>query len=565
MDKLNPLTYSPITKEQIETLHRIQRNISRSHNQYALYFVECNLPNLRRQIIDELNSTNNLHLLTLDIADYPEEEALHIDEWINKKKTQDQNENPKKILSGINIIGLERLLPTDSNEQVIKTVSELNWRRSYFQALSVPVIFWLPSYVLTLLANQASDFYDWYSDIYYFNSGDHQQKQAYFQQVKSLRHPKSDISAHLYQSKQEKDKQLRQLLSLLDEENTSNDKAYIRNQIGLLFFSMGEVEKSLSNFKKSYALYKELNLDFDVAVVLNNMSQVFVTRGDYKLALENLGNALNLIKKSDNNLDISATINNIGQVYAFLGNYDDALINYETALKISRGLKDRSGVSSALNNIASVFHVRGDYINALRYFNESLNVCKENGDKSGISKILNNIASIYEVKEDYESANIYFKQSLEICNTIGDKLGIATTLSNMANIFKSQGNYNLALDYLEKSLTIDIETKNKVGMSINFNNFSQVYSAMGDYVQAIEYLKKTIELCEEVGNNEGLAYGNYNLGTLLQLINPDLFSENNSYLKKSYILAKAIGLEDILSSFKDFHSENGLPSRIPDR
>ena len=554
MNKLNLSTYGAMTKEQIETLSRIQRNIKRSHNQYALYFVECNLPNLRRQLIDELNNTDELHLLTLDIADYPEENSLHIDEWVNKQKIQFQSEYPKLALSGINILGLERLLPTDSDEKVIKTVSELNWRRSYFKALSVPVIFWLPSYVLSLLANQASDFYDWYSDIYHFNSGDEQKKEAYSQQVKSLRHPKSDISAHLYQSKQEKNKQLRQLISLLDESNTLNDKAYIRNQVGLLFYSMGELEKSLFNFQQSHDLYKEVDKGFDVAVVLNNISQVLITQGYNEKALKYLERALSILENNNERQSSGATLNNIGQAYSLLGNYNDALVNYKIALKISKEFNDKSGISSALNNIASVFHVRGDYANALRYFNKSLVVCKETGDKAGISKILNNTASIYEINKDYESAKFYFEQSLEICNAIGDKLGIATTLSNIANIFKEQGNYSLALDYLEKALDIDRETKNKFGISNSFNNLAQIYMAKGDYGTAINYLKKAIKVCEEVDNKEGLAYSYYNLGALLEVTKSDLVAKNNPYLQKSYELAKEIGLEDILSSFQASHS-----------
>ena len=82
---------TPITEEQIEVLQRIRRNIRRSENEYALYFVECNLPNLRRQLIGELDNTDNLNLLTLDITDYPKNEGIHIDEWVHKQKNKYQN------------------------------------------------------------------------------------------------------------------------------------------------------------------------------------------------------------------------------------------------------------------------------------------------------------------------------------------------------------------------------------------------------------------------------------------------------------------------------------------
>ena len=86
MDTLGLATNISITEEQKGVLNRIRRNIKRSENEYALYFVECNLPNLRKQLIDELDSTDGLNILTLNLADYPKDKGLHIDEWLSKKK-----------------------------------------------------------------------------------------------------------------------------------------------------------------------------------------------------------------------------------------------------------------------------------------------------------------------------------------------------------------------------------------------------------------------------------------------------------------------------------------------
>ena len=547
MKEFNAMLTHPVTAEQVEVLNRIRRNIKRSEDEYALYFVECNLPNLRRQLIDELDSTDNLNLLTLNIADYPIDEGLHIDEWINKQKNKCQNEKPKQLLDGINIIGLEQLLPTDSDEQIIKTVSELNWRRSYFQALAVPIIFWLPSYALALLANQASDFYDWYSDIYHFESDLEQKKFAVLQQVSSLRHPKSSIAAHQYQSKTEKEKQLRHLYALLDETRNLDDTATIQNQIGLLLFSIGRQEKAFSCFQCAYDIYRDINNRIGMASTLSNISQILISKGDYSSALDSLKTSLEIIKANKGDIGLGATLNNIGQVYSSIGNHEKALYYYNFGLKTCEQYGDRIGIGSALNNIASIYYDLGEYNNALDYFERSLKTCEEISDKLGLGTSLNNIASIYEIRKDYDKALVYFKRSLNICKEIGNRPGIATALSNIANMYQTWGDYNNAINYYKKSLIIDEETENITGMGLTFNNMAQIYSNQGDHIVAIDYFRKSIDISRAVNDKVGLAYSYYNLGSVLQKSDPDLLVQDNKYFIQAYDLAKELNLKEILS------------------
>ena len=545
MDTLDLSVENFITTEQINVLKRIERNIKRSDGEYALYFVECNLPNLRRQLIDKLESNSDINLLTLEIADYPKDQGIHIDEWISEQKKRYQNS--KKPLSGINIIGLEHLLPTDSNEQIIQTVSELNWRRSYFQALAVPIIFWLPRYALNLLTSNASDFYDWYSDIYHFDSDSTQKSFAISQQMTSLRHPKSHISAHQYLSKQEKEQQLRQLNALLDETNNINDIAHLKNQMGLLLYSIGLPDKALVAFQDAYLGYQKIGYKSGEAGVLSNISQVLRNQGKNESALDSLKKSLNIINKDSNKSGLAVTLNNLGQVYHDLGELEKALEYYERSLALCVQAYDKIGIGSTLNNIASIYHTRGDNANALKYFKSSLNICKEIDDKLGLSNLLGNIGILYHQDNDNDTALSYFKDSLKVCTEIGDDDGIAEALSNIGNIYKDQGNLASALEYFEKSLAIDEKIKNETRMILTLNKIAQIYVSEENYSEAIKYLENAIDICEKSGNKESLAYLSYNLGYVLQITNTGLSIENNTYLQKSYVLAKELGLDDILS------------------
>ncbi|MDN3448189.1 tetratricopeptide repeat protein [Psychrobacter sp. APC 3281] len=474
MDILEFSINTPITEEQIEVLQRIKRNIKRSENEYALYFVECNLPNLRRQLIGELDNTNNLNLLTLDIANYPKNEGLHIDEWVNKQKNKYQNAESKQSLDAINIIGLEQLLPTGSDEQIIKTVSELNWRRSYFQALKVPIIFWLPSYALALLANQASDFYDWYSDIYHFDSNLDQKKLAAFDQYSSLKHPDSQILSQHYQTSVEKEAQLKSLRALLDEATTLNDQAYVRTLMADLFFSIGNLDEALMHWKDAMKIVIQIDNKVAEQTILSNISQIYQAQGNYNKALDCLMKAQSLGEELNGVSDNGAISNNISLVYIARGDYKNALKELENSLKIDAKANDDIALSTRYINTGGIYYKIGEYDKALDYMNRALKLSQDIGNRVGISHSYNGIATIYGDKGYKDLALQYLKKSLKICEEVGNKVLLSTVLYNISIIYCDQRKFDASLQYLNRSLAISREIGDTENVAVTLSTIDSI-------------------------------------------------------------------------------------------
>lgn len=454
MKEFNAMLTHPVTAEQIEVLNRIRRNVKRSDGEYVLYFVECNLPNLRKQLMNELDSEDNLNLLTLNIADYPKDEGLHIDEWVGEQKNKYQNEKHKQLLDGINIVGLEQLLPTSSDEQIIKTVSELNWRRSYFQALKVPIIFWLPSYALELLVTQASDFYDWYSDIYYIESNLEQKKLAVAYQLNSLKHSHSRISAQHYQTIEDKEAHLKTLRSLLDEATTLNDNAYVKTLMADLLYSIGRLDEALIYWKDAMQIVIHTGSKVAEQTILSNISQVYQAQGNYDKALDCLLEAQSL-GESLNDISVNGAIsNNISLIYIARGDYKSALKELEKSLEIDIEMDDDVALCTSYMNTGGIYYKIGDYDKALHYMNKALKISQDTGNKVGISHSFNGIASVYHDKGNKDLALKYLKKALKICEELGNKVLLSTVLYNISSIYYEQGNFDIALKHLNDSLSI---------------------------------------------------------------------------------------------------------------
>lgn len=111
-------------------------------------------------------------------------------------------------------------------------------------------------------------------------------------------------------------------LTLLEQLNESNlikeRKAYIYNNLGIVFDELEQFNESIEYYKKSLEIKKKLKGDFQrsIGLTLNNMLKVYRRSGEYELAIE----------KYNEILSNKELINNHPDVYVLaLGNYANTL------------------------------------------------------------------------------------------------------------------------------------------------------------------------------------------------------------------------------------------------
>ena len=119
----------------------------------------------------------------------------------------------------------------------------------------------------------------------------------------------------------------------------------------------------------------------DTATTYNNIGLVYYSLGDYEKALEWYEKALAIQEKvlgADHPVT-AATYNNIGLVYYSLGEHEKALEWYEKALAIREKVLGAGHPSTATtyNNIAGVYYSLGDYEKALEWLEKALAIQKK--------------------------------------------------------------------------------------------------------------------------------------------------------------------------------------------
>ncbi|MFQ5978388.1 MAG: tetratricopeptide repeat protein [Candidatus Heimdallarchaeota archaeon] len=155
----------------------------------------------------------------------------------------------------------------------------------------------------------------------------------------------------------------------------------IYNNIGLAYEHLGELDKALSAFERSLALFQELGNEINQAIPLGN----------------------------------------IGRYYShWMGNNDRALDYYQQSLEISQKYNWKRILAHTLHSMGSVHHSQGDFERALDLFQQSLRLNEEIklvGWDYGQALPLYKIFLLYLELQELDHAKEYLKLLQEFCQT----------------------------------------------------------------------------------------------------------------------------------------------------
>jgi tetratricopeptide (TPR) repeat protein len=215
-------------------------------------------------------------------------------------------------------------------------------------------------------------------------------------------------------------------LELYRRATDRNGEAQTLNNIGEVYWSLGEMQKALEKHNEALPLWRIVGDRRGEAVTLINIGLVYRSLGETQKALEKYNEALPIMRAVGDRSEEAITLNNIGLVYWSLGETQKALEKYNEALPIRRAVGDRSGEAQTLNNIGTVYFSLGEGRKALEKFNEALPIRRAVGNRSGEAQTLNNIAAVYWSLGETQKALEKFNEALPIRRAVGDRRGRLT-------------------------------------------------------------------------------------------------------------------------------------------
>jgi CHAT domain-containing protein len=227
------------------------------------------------------------------------------------------------------------------------------------------------------------------------------------------------------------------------------------------------------------------------AQTLNNIGEVYWSLGEIRKALEKLNEALPLRRTVGDRRGEAQTLNNLGLVYWSLGEMQKALEKHNEALPISRAIGARKVEAETLADIGGVYLSLGEMQKALEKYNEALPLRRMVGDRRGEATTLTNIGQVYDALGETQKALEQYNDALLLRREIGDRSGEADTLLGIARVEQKRGNLTQARQLIEQAIgLIESLRTNIAGQELRASCFASRHEFFESYIDVLMQMRK---------------------------------------------------------------------------
>ncbi len=382
---------------------------------FDLGFIQSNFAKDREAIIQALINHPDCQEMQFEIWDFPDPDMRFLMDEILKVLPKVKVQADKKlifIVRGVeNAIGMTGEYPP--------MLVDFNWVRDAYPVM-VPhlMLFCLPDYAITRVANYAPDFWAWNSGTFVFKTPANTRDDAIFQTL--------DASKGITNCEvPEKQERIDLLTRLLMEYTPSNGR-------------------------------DETHEDLKTRIrVLNDLAIAHRSRSDYSTAKYYLKQALDLAKDDEEFISLKAnTLYELGWIQDDWGNKKEAIAFYQQSLELQEKIGNLQGKAATLHCLAGIYANQGDVEKAIALYEKSLELTEKIGDVQGKAANLHQLAGIYANQGEVGKAIALYEQSLDLQEKMGDVQGKAATFVMLGQLLAAQGDFDQALNYLQQSLEI---------------------------------------------------------------------------------------------------------------
>jgi tetratricopeptide (TPR) repeat protein len=404
-------------------------------NAFDLGFIESNFAKDRDAIIQALISHPDCQEMQFEILDFPDPDLRFLMDEILKVLPTVKVQPHKKLI--LIVRGLEHSIGMTGEYPPM--LVDLNWvRDAYPIKVPHPMLFCLPDYAITRVANFAPDLWAWNSGTFVFKTPANTRDDAVSQTL--------DASKGITNCEvPEKQERIDLLKRLLMEYTPSNGRE--------------ETEGDLKTRIR----------------VLNELGIAYRSRSEYTTAKYYLEQALDLAKDDEELRYLKAnTLYELGGIYANQGEVAKAIAFYEQSLELQEKIGfDVQGKAATLHNLAGIYANQGEVAKAIAFYEQSLELQEKIGNVQGKAATLHQLAGIYANQGEVAKAIAFYEESLELQEKIGDVLGKAATLHNLAGIYANQGEVAKAIAFYEQSLELQEKIGNVQGKAATLHQSSR--------------------------------------------------------------------------------------------
>lgn len=264
-----------------------------------------------------------------------------------------------------------------------------------------------------------------------------------------------------------------QNIAILKNSNNKKSLAESYRMAGMLYASVGSVEKGMDDLSKALRISTELKDSLGIAQVQQCLGDVGLMQQNFQDAI--LHYVLGYIFIPYGNDVLRAQfLSKEGYSYEGAGHYDLALSYYKRSLKIYSEKNDTIGIAKALNDVGNIYKINGEIDTALYYFQRSASLYEQINDSTEIDVPLRHIAASWLVLNNSDKALMSALKSYDFALKTGKPTKIRDAAKSLSDVHQAKNNYEQSLRYFRQYTSMKdslLNDKNKsviLSTRINF-------------------------------------------------------------------------------------------------
>ena len=350
-------------------------------NAFDLGFIESNFAKDRDAIIQALISHPDCQEMQFEILDFPEPDLRFLmDEILKVLRTVKVQPYKKLILI---VRGLEHSIGI-TGEDPPMLVDFNGVRDAYPIKVPHPMLFCLPHYAITRIANFAPDLWAKNSGSFVFKTPPNTKDNAVSQ---TLDANKGITNCEVPEKQERIDLLKRFLMEYTPSNGREENEGKLKNRIR----------------------------------VLNELGIAYRSRSEYPTAKFYLEQALDLAKDNEELIYLKGnTLHELGISYANQGEVAKALAFYQESIELQEKIGNLQGKAATFHNLAIIYANQGEVAKAIALYEQSLELKEKIGDVQGKAATLHQLAGIYAKQGEVAKASALYEQSLELQEKIGN-------------------------------------------------------------------------------------------------------------------------------------------------
>lgn len=218
------------------------------------------------------------------------------------------------------------------------------------------------------------------------------------------------------------------------------------NNIGIIYDERGDFKDALENYFEARRIYERMGDKSKIAMTSTNIGIVFKEQEDYHKAATWYRNGLALYQDLGNKFGIAACYANLGSVYYYVPDYDSSLYYSLEATKAFEEQNVQQFLSTTLCNAGMAYDKLGRGKEAKDFLHRALDLNARYDNKKELAFVSIYLAGVYRGEGNLNEAKNLSLRGLELADRISARQQVLEARRELALIYEAQGNLKKALE-----------------------------------------------------------------------------------------------------------------------